>query len=184
MGIDPNAYLKHFRDYGCKFFRIGENYVSRFSKEDAHWLKRYGLPENAIPFFFFDFFIQELREIEIPDCKFILGTAFEPASHHYLYVSNNEEVMLYMSDGSHFFVNSSVKHLIGCLYHYSTWLEEQEECFILDHDHMVKEEEMFDLYCRLRDSDRLAMSSNGIWGRLVQTDVNFVVHASYSGSSN
>jgi hypothetical protein len=184
MRVDPKAYLEHFREYGSHFFRIEEEDKVHFTQRDAECLSKWGLPENAIPFFFFDFYIQILRDVNLPDSKFILGTAFEPTARHYLYVSRRDEVMLCMDDGKQYFVNSSVCHLVSCLYQYSTWLEEQENAFILDEEHRVDEETMFDLYCRLRDSDRLALNGNGIWNKLVKTNVNFVVQPTLSGSSN
>ncbi|MDX1702550.1 MAG: hypothetical protein R3250_18110, partial [Melioribacteraceae bacterium] len=96
MTLDPKEYLNHFNEYGSYFFKIAEEDLEIFSPRDSEWLSKYGLPSNAIPFFFFDFLIQMLREITIPEAKYILGTAFGPASHHYLYVSQDDEVILRM----------------------------------------------------------------------------------------
>lgn len=178
MEVIANSFIEHFEQYGCRFYKLDMQEVESYQADDRDWLCEVGLPDGAIPFFFFDFFIAYLRDIEIEDCRQILGTAFEPASHHYMYVDHQGQIKIQMETGISLFVNSSIHQLCKSILIYSQWLEEQEEAFSTRKDHFVGEDEMFDLYYRLRNADRNAFDQQAaIWPQLVHSEINFLSDA-------
>ena len=178
MEVLVDSYLSHFNQYGCKYYRSSPTEIEGLNARDIQWLTQVGLPDGAIPFFFFDFYIGYLRDAQLSDCKLILGTAFEPASRHYVILDNEDQVCLVMENGFRIFVNSSVHQLCSCVYAYSKWLEDQEAKFTADAGHIVDKEEMFELYYMLRGIDRLAFDmESSIWPQLVHSEVNFIQDA-------
>ncbi len=175
MEVLSDSYLHHFDQYGCKFYRSSKSEIEGLDEQDIRWLTQVGLPDGAIPFFFFDLYIGFLRDEDLPDCKLVLGTAFEPASRHYIILDNASHVSLIMSNGHTLFVNSSIRQLCACIYWYSRWLEDQEMKFSANPQHQVDDQEMFDLYYHLREIDRLAFEAEAsIWPQLVNSEVNFL----------
>ncbi len=178
MEVIARSFLDHFDQYGCRFYRLSKTEVRDYDVKDQDWLAAVGLPDGAIPFFFFDFYIAYLRDVEISGCRQVLGTAFEPASKHYLYINEDGHVLILMENGYTLYVNSSVSQLCKSILIYSQWLEEQEEAFSACSDYFVGENQMFDLYYRLRNEDKLAFEDeSAIWPQLVHSEINFLSDA-------
>lgn len=174
MDVIADYYINHFDQYGCNFYKSAST-VTDLADQDSEWLSEIGLPDGAIPFFFFDFHIGYLRDVEIPSSKFMLGTAFQPASRHYIYIDDQDQVTIQMENKSTYLVNSSLRQLCACIYAYSRWLEDQEDQYTLNAAHCVSECEMFDLYYQLRALDRQAFSEDAsIWPLLVNSEVRFL----------
>ena len=175
MEVIADFFLDHFDQYGCKFYRSSSTEIEGLDDVDTQWLTQIGLPDGAIPFFFFDFYIGMLRGVEPENCKFMLGSAFEPASRHYVFINNLDEVVIHMENDMEFFVNSSLHQLCECIYAYSRWLEEQEEAFNLNPDHSVCQKHVFEIFYRLRDIDRAAFTRDvSIWPQLVHSEIRFL----------
>jgi hypothetical protein len=176
MEVLADTFKDHFDQYGCKYYKSTISEIENLDARDIPWLADVGLPDGAIPFFFFDFYIGYLRDVDIPQCKMILGTAFEPTSHHYVIVDEHDKVYIEMESSTRVFVNSSVRQLCACVLQYSKWLEDQENLFSIDANHIVGPVQMFELYYRLRCIDRLAFKmETSIWPQLVHSEVNFLM---------
>lgn len=175
MEVLVDSYLDHFDQYGCKYYKSSELEIDDLDARDLQWLTQVGLPDGAIPFFFFDFYIGLLRDVKLPNCKLVLGTAFEPASRHYVFLNQKDQVCIQMKNGHCMFVNSSIRQLCSCIYQYSSWLEQQEDMYKVNEDHIVGDAEMFELYYNLRETDRYAFEKDSsIWPQLVHSKVDFV----------
>ena len=172
--MNTEAYNAHFEEYGCHFYKISEDDEATFTQADAHWLKNVGLPDNPIPIFFFDFYLQHLREINIPGSKYVIGTAFSPTSKHYIFVDLEDRVYMQTEKNERFLVNASIAQLSSSIYAYSNWLEAQEDAFIDNIDHEVTDLEIFEIYCQLRHIDKEAMYKGGVWFMLMHAKIQFM----------
>lgn len=175
MEVTTDSYLDHFDQYGCRYYKLPKTEISDLKELDCRWLTQIGLPDAAVPFFFFDFYIAYLRDESFPQAKMVLGTAFEPASRHYLYVHREGHVVIQMECGGELFVNSSIDQLCKSILIYSQWLEQQEELFASNDQHLVDEADMFELYYDLRHCDKEAFEQEcAIWPQLVNSEINFL----------
>ena len=175
MEIMTTDYIDHFDQFGCRYYKFQKEELAEFNAKDTDWLTNAGLPDAAVPFFFFDVYIAYLRDVSIPGMRKMLGTAFEPASHHYLFVDSNDEVFIQMEQGHMLFVNSSVTQLCQSILFYSQWLEEQEKAFATNISYEVPEDCMFNLYYMLREIDKKAFAKEAsIWPQISNAEINFL----------
>lgn len=173
MKLMQNPYRDHFKEYGCKFYRHRSCFSGKLNREEEHLLNHFGLPDAGLPFFFFDFFLSDLRDIYIEDSKFILGTCLEMAGYDYLYVAKDHSIKLRLRDSNTLFVNSSLRQLMESIYIYSVWLEELEEKALDQLVFQIGAEEIFDLYYELRTTDYKALEhQNGLWPQIINTEMN------------
>lgn len=173
MTMTTKEYTDHFESYGCKFYKITSDATHPLCPSDRSWLLESGLPDNPIPIFFFDFHMHILRDVDIADCKMLIGTAFNPTSNHYIYVNYADKVMLQTESGDSMLINSSLNALTQFIFMYSNWLEKQEESFEYNSNYEITDDEIFNLYCALRSIDKAAMYKDGIWTLLLKSKINF-----------
>lgn len=164
-------YLDHFSEYGCNFFRIGAEGIEGLNSMEEQLLQCMGLPDSAIPYFYFDFFLSELRDVKIDDAVMVLGTAFEAAGFHYLYLSKDHSVKVLLSDGDTVFVNSSLEQFMRSIFHYSIWLEDIEEKAFDSVLHELSSEDVFNLFYSLRGIDAKCVSEETLWNYILHTEV-------------
>lgn len=171
MELLQTPFLSHFSEYGCKFYRIGEGCVKGLNTMEEQLLQFMGLPDSAIPYFYFDLFLEELRDVYIEDSVLVLGTALEMAGFHYLYLSKDHSVKVRLKDHSTLFVNSSLEQFMRCLYHYSIWLEDIEEKALEEAFIEVSSEDIFNLFYSLRGIDPKAVSEGAMWNYILHTEI-------------
>jgi hypothetical protein len=165
-------YRDHFMNYGSRFYRMDSDFPAPLNEEERCLLSKWGLPSTAVPFFYFDLHIADLRDVELEGSIMVLGTAFEMAGYDYLYLDHNHQVMVRLQDGTDLFVNSSLRQLMKSIYEYSTWLEQLEERACTEDFIQISADETFDLFYNIRGHDLRAISRGAVWNYIVNTEMN------------
>ncbi|TVR79964.1 MAG: hypothetical protein EA409_08600 [Saprospirales bacterium] len=172
MDLLKVPFTSHFENYGSRFYKVSPAVSTFLNREEKDLLNDLGLPDSAVPFFYFDLNLAELRDVTINDSILILGTALEMAGFDYLYINDGHKVVVKLSEGPVVFVNSSLKHLMGCIYEYSLWLEEMEDKACLEGCLNIEKEDIFDLFYILRSIDPQAVREDSFWSYIVHTEMN------------
>lgn len=172
MDLLKVPFTSHFENYGSRFYKVSPGVSTLLNPEEKVLLKNPGLPDSAVPFFYFDLNLAELRDLHISDSILILGTALEMAGFDYLYINSSHEVVVKLSEGPVVFVNSSLKHLMECVYEYSLWLEEMEDKACFEGCLEIGREDVFDLFYTLRAIDTLAVKEGAFWNYIINTEMN------------
>lgn len=172
MKCTKDEYKRHFSKFSDRLFILHEDCQIQNLTQDEHFLlKVFGLPDCGLPFFRFDLSLQYLRDIEIEDSLFILGSPINHLSDEYIFIAKDHSIKVRDKEGHVYFLNSSLRQLINCIYIYSEWLETIERSSYLTEDPVVSNEEVFDMYYRLRDIDREGISQQSIWREIIYTDI-------------
>ena len=166
-------YIEHFGEYGCRFCTTKDFPKENLNSGEKELLTKYGLPDSAVPFFYFDFYLAELRDVYLDDSLFILGTAIEVAGFDYLYLATDHQIKIHLRDSNTLFVNSSLEQFMQCIFAYSVWLEDIEDRAMEGCIHEVGPEDVFNLFYSLRSIDPQALKGESIWAQIVQAEVNF-----------
>ncbi len=170
MQVNPADYSAHFDAYNCRMYKVSPESEPLLSQREKDLLNDYGLPDRAIPFFHFDLHLHLLRDIKIPQCRLLIGTANFPGSDEYIYIHENGIIYLKEEDKPANYVNGSLEQLIDSIYAYSQWLEELEVRGDAIADYAMTEEDIFDIYYKLRSIDRKAVRGHHVWNYLIQFD--------------
>ncbi|TVR89485.1 MAG: hypothetical protein EA411_02135 [Saprospirales bacterium] len=165
-------YRDHFMNYGSNFYRMHRDFPEQLNDEERFLLSEWGLPTRAVPFFYFDLHLSELRAVKLEEGILVLGSAFEIAGFDYLYLDRNHEVMVKLQDGTDLFVNSSLRQLMNSIYAYSTWLESLEERLVDEAEIDVGPDDTFELFYSIRECDLRAVSRGAVWHYIVNTEMN------------
>ncbi|TVQ49507.1 MAG: hypothetical protein EA362_04370 [Saprospirales bacterium] len=173
MKLLRTPYIEHFGEYGCRFCTTKEFPKEKVNPSERELLSKYGLPDSAIPFFYFDFHLAELRDLELEDALIVLGTAIEMAGFDYLYLANDHQIKICLRDGNILFVNSSLEQFMQCIYQYSVWLEDIEDRALDGFLQEVESEDVFNLFYSLRTIDSKALKEGSMWAQIIQSEVNF-----------
>jgi hypothetical protein len=173
MDVALRPYKQHFEEYGCCFYTLRDSLPEKLTAEERYLISTVGLPDAGLPFFHFDLYLGELRDVQIEDSIMVIGSGVEPSSYNYLYVGNDHCVYVMMEDGEHFFINSSLRQLINSIYTYSQWLEALEDRFLFENCPEVTEQDFFNLYYTLREIDPASTQDLSVWHQLVNADVRF-----------
>ena len=166
-------YIEHFGEYCCRFCTTKDFSKVNFNACEKELLTKYGLPDSAVPFFYFDFYLADLRDVHLDDALFILGTAIEMAGFDYLYLANDHQIKICLRDDDILFVNSSLEQFMQCIFQYSIWLEDIEDRALEGYLQEVEAEDVFNLFYSLRAIDPEALKGDSIWAQIVQSEVNF-----------
>lgn len=172
MDTLASIYLDHFDQYGCRFYKVPAEARFSGSAKDREWLEEIGLPDSAIPFFYFDTLIADLRDVEYNAGELILGTAFHAVSRDYVLINREGQVILRFESEGEIIINSSLRQFCRALLTYSEWLEEHEDAYAQDPDHIIEDQDVFELYYNLRNIDNEAMNSkSSLWPQVLNAEL-------------
>ncbi len=170
MDCTPAQYRKHFHKFSDAIFHLHKNCRwNKLTKEELDLLKNYGLPSSGIPFFCFDLSLELLNKHTKPDILALLGAAPKQGSEDYIYLSSDHTVKILDRDDNVYFVNSSLKQLMACIYTYSLWLEEIEHRATIIQKRNITQADRFELYYKLRLLDPIALAKDSIWYQIVDS---------------
>lgn len=170
MQVNPMDYNAHFEAFHSKMYKLPSEAEVLLDQNEVELFKQYGLPDRALPFFYFDLHLHFLREIRIPQSKLVIGTCAYPASEDYLFLHKDGTVLLREKGQPSNYVNGSLEQLIDSVYAYSRWLEEIEFRSAAIHNYTLTEEDIFDIYYQLRLIDKNAVQGRHVWNYLIQFD--------------
>lgn len=163
-------YIEHFGAYKCKMYKVPTEAYGLLSEEDIAILNEFGLPDRGLPFFNFDLHLHFLRDIDIHDCKIVLGAGAYPGNDEYIFLHENGGVYYKEKNRPVCYINGSLRQLIDSIYTYSRWLQKLEWLSDTIKNYEMTEEDVFDIYYSLRAIDKKAVEGANIWNCLIQFD--------------
>lgn len=170
MHISPVDFRSHFREYECKLYQLPTELNHSITADEIVLLNEYGLPDRALPFFYFDLHLHLVRDYKLPGCKLILGSGLYPGSEDYIYLHENGTIVYKELAHPITYVNGSVEQLLESIYVYSHWLQDLEILGETTQNYEVSEEDIFDIYYDLRRIDKKALQGYHIWNCIIQFD--------------
>ena len=171
MNFPYVSYKTHFENFGCSFYVLQHELPPSLNTEEKELLQEGGLPDEGLPFFYFDLHLNHLRDIFIEDCLLPLGTCLQPDSNYYIYVAKDHKIYTIDEHGRKQFVNSNLRALMSSLLCYSLWLNDIEDIVEQLGSYEVSNEDIFELYYELRSIDPAAVKGENLWSDLMITNL-------------